>query len=257
MLERPPSNRIRRVAVHTLGGPEQLAVETLMDTPRPGPGYVLVDVEAAGINYLDIYQRTGASKLPLPFTPGLEGVGHVRQIGEGVDALQIGRRVAWINTPGSYADQVIVKADQAILIPDSFTPVQGLLFQALTAQYLVTEYRQLRCGDRVLVHAAAGGVGQLLVQWLKHLGAWVVGTTSSDAKAAAVRTAGADAVINYGRDYAFLDELLSLTDGRGVHLAFDAVGAGTLASTLKGLAVGGTAVSFGSTSGPAPAIAPT
>jgi NADPH2:quinone reductase len=127
-------------------------------------------------------------------------------------------------------------------------------FQALTAPYLVSEYREIRPGDRVLVHAAADGVGQLLVQWLKHLGAWVVGTVSTDAKASIVRAAGADAVIDYGRDYAFLDELRSLTDGRGIDLAFDGVGARTLANTLKGLARGGTVVSFGSASGPPPSI---
>jgi NADPH2:quinone reductase len=126
----------------------------------------------------------------------------------------------------------------------------------VTAEYLMSEYRAIGPGDSVLVHAAAGGVGQLLVQWCKHLGARVVGTVSSDAKAAAVRVAGADAVINYGRDYAFLDELLSLTEGKGVDLAFDAVGAATLATTLKALARGGTAVSYGSASGPAPAIEP-
>src|SRR4051794_41469166 len=120
--------------------------------------------------------------------------------------LDVGRRVAWINVPGSYADQVVVPAEQATPIPESFTTAQALLFQAITAQYLVTEYRNVRPGDRVLVHSAAGGVGQLLVQWLKHLGAWVVGTSSSDTKAAIVRAMGADAVINYGHNYAFVDE---------------------------------------------------
>jgi NADPH2:quinone reductase len=151
---------------------------------------------------------------------------------------------------------MVVPAAQAIPVPTSFTTVQALLLQAVTAQYLANEYRSVQPGDRVLVHAAAGGVGQLLVQWLKHLGAWVVGTTSSESKAAVARAAGADAVINYGRDYAFLDELLSLTGGRGVDLAFDSVGAATLASTLKGLARGGTVVSCGSASGPPPTVNP-
>ena len=162
-----------------------------------------------------------------------------------------------MNVPGSYASRVAFPAAQAIAVPDSFTTSQALLFQAMTAQYLVTEYRSVQPGDRVLVHAAAGGVGQLLVQWLKHMGAWVVGTTSSEAKAAVVRALGADAVINYGRDYAFLDEILSLTKGRGVDLAFDSVGAATFANTVKGLARGGLAVSFGSASGPPAAVKPT
>ena len=120
-----------------------------------------------------------------------------------MSGIAVGKRVAWVNVPGSYASQVLVPVEQAIAVPDSFATEQALLFQALTAQYLVTEYRNVRPSDRVLVHSAAGGVGQLLVQWLKHLGAWVVGTVSSDAKAETAHAAGADAVINYGRDYTF------------------------------------------------------
>jgi NADPH2:quinone reductase len=187
-------------------------------------------------------------------------VGRVREVGEGGDEnisnLVVGERVAWINVPGSYASQVVIPAAQAIPIPDSFMAAQALLFQGLTAQYLVSEYRDVRNGDRVLVHSAAGGVGLLLVQWFKHLGAWVVGTTSNETKAATARDAGADAVINYGRDYEFLEELMTLTGGRGVDLAIDGVGAATLEKTLKGLARGGTAVSIGAASGPPPAIQP-
>lgn len=149
---------------------------------------------------------------------------------------------------------MLIPAAEAITVPNTFKTAEALLFQAITAEYLMTEYRTVGPGDRVLVHAAAGGVGQLLVQWCKHLGAWVAGTVSSDAKAAAVRTAGADAVINYGREYNFLDELLHLTNGKGVDLAFDAVGAATLATTIKALARGGTVISYGSASGPSPAI---
>jgi NADPH2:quinone reductase len=213
-----------------------------------------VDVEAAGVNYLDVYQRKGLSPVSLPFTPGYEGVGRVREKGEGVANLSVGDRVAWINSRGSYASQILVDAAEAIPVPKAFATAEALLFQATTAEYLMSEYRTVSPGDRVLVHAAAGGVGQLLVQWCKHRGAWVVGTTSSDAKAGMVRAAGADAVVNYGKDYAFLDEVLSLTDGKGVDLAFDAIGAATLATTLKALARGGTAVSYGSASGPPPPI---
>ena len=247
---------IQRVIVTAFGGPDQLTLETLTEPLRPGPGQLLVDVEAAGVNYLDVYQRKGLSPVSLPFTPGYEGVGRVREVGAGVagNNLSVGDRVAWINSRGSYASQVLVPAAEAIPVPKAFSVPEALLFQAVTAEYLINEYRAIGPGTRVLVHAAAGGVGQLLVQWCKHLGAWVVGTVSSDAKAAAVRTAGADAVINYGHDYAFLDELLSLTDGKGVDLAFDAVGAATLATTLKALARGGTAVSYGSASGSPPPI---
>lgn len=180
----------------------------------------------------------------------------MREAGDGVTGLAVGSRVAWINVLGSYASQIVVPAAQAIPLPESLTAPQGLLFQGVTAQYLVSEYWDMRPGDRVLVHSAAGGVGQLLVQWLKHLGAWVVGTTSSDAKAGAARAVGADTVIVYGHTYTFLDELLSLTGGKGVDLAFDGVGAATLAATVKGLARGGTAVSVGSASGRPPAIDP-
>jgi NADPH:quinone reductase len=251
---------LRRVIVRAFGSPEQLALDTVAASPPVGPGELLVDVEACGINYLDVYQRNGRYNLTLPYTPGFEGVGRVRQIGDVSGSVasrfEVGQRVAWINAIGSYASQVVVPTAQAIPVPDEFTTLQALMFQSLTAEYLVSEYRDIHPGDRVLVHSAAGGVGLLLVQWFKHLGAWVVGTTSSETKAAIARAAGADAVINYGRNYEFLEELKSVTDGRGVELAFDGVGGATLESTLKGLATGGTAVSIGSASGRAPAIRP-
>jgi len=248
---------MQRVIVQALGGPEHLVLESSDEALHPAVGEVLVDVEAAGVNFLDINLRKGAGvhAVPAPFTPGLEGVGRIRAVGAGV-SLTVGQRVAWINVRGSYASQLTMKAEPVVPVPESFAIPQALLFQAMTAQYLATEYRAIQPGDRVLVQAAAGGVGQLLVQWLKHLGAWVVGTTSSEEKADVARAAGADAVINYGRDYRFLDELMSLTDGRGVDLAFDSVGAATFASTVKGLARGGMAVCCGVSSGPAPAISP-
>jgi len=196
---------MQRVTLKQYGGPEQLTIETVDDPRQPGPDQLLVDVEAAGINYIDVMQREGMIKPPLPFTPGFEGVGRLRAVGENVRGLNVGQRIAWVNVPGSYASQLLVPADQAIAVPDSFTTEQALLFQALTAQYLVSEYRDMRLGDRVLVHSAAGGVGQLLIQCFKHLGAWVAGTVSSEAKASTARSAGADAVINYGRDYTFLE----------------------------------------------------
>lgn len=246
---------LRRVIVNAVGSPEQLILETMAEMPQAGPGQVLVDVEAAGVNYLDVMQRKGMLPMPLPYTPGMEGIGRVREVGEG-STLRAGQRVAWVNVRGSYASRLVLPAAQAIAVPDDFSLHQALLFQGLTAQYLTHEYRQVQPGDRVLVHAGAGGVGQLLVQWLKHLGAWVVATTSSDAKAEVARSAGADVVINYGRDYTFLEQLQTLTGGKGVDLAFDSIGAATLASTVKGLALGGMAVVCGSSSGLPPAINP-
>lgn len=250
---------MRRIVVNEHGGPERLEVIESAEELRPGPGELLVDVEAVGVNYLDVYQRKGGGlhPAPVPFTPGLEGVGRIRAMGRETDGpFSVGHRVAWIDVPGSYADQLLVPVSRAVPLEESLTAEQGLLFQALTAQYQATEYRDLKPGDRVLVHAAAGGVGHLLVQWLKHLGAWVVGTTSSEEKAASVRALGADAVINYGRSYEFLDEVKSLTAGRGVVLAFDSIGAATFASTVKALDRGGTAVACGWASGVAPAIEP-
>lgn len=250
-----------RVSVKAFGGPDQLTLESVGGTLSPGGEELLVEVEAAGVNYLDVYQRRGGAYAPaLPWTPGLEGVGRIRVVGAALagqaPAFAVGQRVAWINVPGSYASQIVMPAVQAIAVPESFSSTQALLFQAITAQYLATEYRAVQPGDRVLVHAAAGGVGQLLVQWLKHLGAWVVGTTSSEAKAATARAAGADAVIVYGADGTFVDELMRLTAGRGVDLAFDGVGASTFAGSVKSLSRGGTAVIYGSASGAPAAIDP-
>ncbi|ANK85500.1 MULTISPECIES: quinone oxidoreductase family protein [unclassified Rhizobium] len=253
---------MRKVVLKEFGGPEQLIVETAEDL-HPGPGQILVDVEAAGINYLDLTQRSGASRvhlIELPTVLGLEGVGSVRALGDGVAAssgLKVGARVSWMDARGSYASQAVVPAERAIQIPDNFTISEGLLFQALTAHYLVHEYRDIQPGDRVLIHAAAGGLGQLLVQWFKHLGAWVVGTTSSDRKAEIIRALGADAVIVYGDDYDFVDQLAKLTDGKGVDLAIDSLGEKTLLKTITTLARGGTVVAIGSASGPIPMVNPT
>lgn len=243
---------MRKVVINEIGGPEQLKLID-DDAPKAGQNEIVVNVEAAGINYVDVYQRKGIWPLPLPYTPGLEGVGTVAALGPGVDGLKIGERIAWVNGLGSYAEQVELPATQAIRLPESFGISEGLLFQAITAQYLIHEYRNIAPGDTVLVHAASGGVGQLLVQWLKHLGARVIGTVSSKEKAATVKVLGADEVINYSSGE-FLPEILQLTKGRGVDLAFDAVGQATLKDTVEALAARGTAVSYGSASGYPPAI---
>lgn len=254
---------MQRIVIREFGGPEQLIAEDL-EGLTPGPGQVLVDVEAAGVNFLDLNQRSGQSRvhqIELPHVLGLEGVGRIRALGEGIEPtasrLSIGARVAWMDASGSYASQALVPASRAVPIPDHFPVSQGLLFQALTAQYLVHEYRDIRPGDRVLVHAAASGLGQVLVQWLKHRGAWVIGTVSSEAKAAVVRARGVDAVAVYGTDYDFVDQVMAATDGQGVDLAFDGLGEKTLINTLSVLRRGGTAVAIGAASGPIPSIHPT
>lgn len=161
----PKSQIFRRIRVTAYGGPEQLKIETVEEPLKAGPGQLLVDVEACGINYLDTYLRSGLYKPPLPYTPGLEGVGHVREVGYGASQFRVGQRIAWINVADSYASQIIVPADKGIAAPEELTTTQALMFQSLTAQYLVNEYRDIRAGDKVLVHSAAGGLGLLLVQW--------------------------------------------------------------------------------------------
>lgn len=254
---------MQRIVIREFGGPEQLVLEDVADL-QPQSGQVLVDVEAAGVNFLDLNQRSGQSRvhtIALPHVLGLEGVGRIRAVGKDVagiaPALKVGARVAWMDVGSSYASQAVVPADRAVLIPDTIPVSQGLLFQALTAQYLVHEYRDIQAGDRVLVHAAASGLGQILVQWLKHRGAWVVGTVSSEAKAAVVRARGADAVAIYGSNYDFVDQVMAFTDGQGVDLAFDGLGEKTLLNTLSVLRRGGTAVAIGAASGPIPAVHPT
>jgi NADPH:quinone reductase len=248
---------MQRVILQAYGGPELFVLEDA-PTLSAGPGELLVDVEAAGVNYLDVYQRRGRAARPPPCTLGLEGVGRVQELGTGVvpgsASVKVGSRVAWMDVAGSYASQIVIPADRAIPVPDTLTTNETLLFQALTAQYLVSEYRAIRRDDWVLVHAAAGGVGQILVQWFKHLGARVVATTSSERKAQSVRALGADSVIIYGEAYAFADEVKAMTAGKGVVLAIDGVGAATFAASLNALSLGGTVVSIGAASGPAPDV---
>jgi NADPH2:quinone reductase len=244
---------MKKVVVSRSGGPEVLEIVDC-EAPKPRAGEVTVRVEAAGVNYLDVYQRSGSVKMPTPaaFTPGFEGVGCVLNIGDGVTGLKAGSRVAWINSFGSYAEQVVLPVEQAITIPKSFNVDHAMLFQGVTAQYLLAEYRAVRPGDVVLVHAAAGGVGQLLVQWLKHLGAVVIGTASNEEKLKSIRSLGADHAVNYSNG--FLEQIRDLTSGRGVDLALDAVGQTTFSDTVKALAPRGMAISYGQASGIAPDV---
>jgi NADPH:quinone reductase len=244
---------MKQILVSKTGGPEVLELVSVPSS-SPLPGELLVDVEAAGVNYVDVYQRNGAVDYQSgSYVPGFEGVGTIRERGAGESSLEIGTRVAWINVPGSYAQQLVMPFNQAIVIPPSFTTDEALLFQGITAQYLLAEYRAIEPGDVVLVHAAAGGVGQFLVQWLKRLGAVVIGTASTEEKLQTVRAIGADHTVNYG-DGNFLDAVLEITNGRGVDVAFDAVGATTFSATVKALAARGTAIAYGQASGVAPDV---
>lgn len=239
----------RAVFVHECGGAEVLKFDT-NELGHPKPGSVLIEVTASGVNFIDIYMRTGLYPRELPFVVGLEGAGTVRECGDGT-SLSIGDRVAWAGVPGSYAESVIAPADKLIPIPDGVSDedAAAVMLQGMTAHYLAhTIYKPKRDGT-VLVHAAAGGVGLLLVQMLSSAGVRVIGTCSTEEKAILVREAGAKDVILYG-DGNFSNEVRSLTDGVGVDVVYDSVGQATFENSLRSLRRRGLAVAFGQSSGP-------
>jgi NADPH2:quinone reductase len=227
--------------------------------PEPGPGEALVRVAFAGINFADVWMRRGAvgAAMPVPFTPGLEAAGVIEALGEGVEEFKVGDRVTYCIIPGAYAEFQAVHASQLIPLPGEigFDRAAAAILQGLTAHYLVHEEYPIAPGTVVLVHAAAGGMGLLLVQWLKHLGARVIGTVSSQAKAEAARQAGADHVIIYTQTD-FAAEAMALTGGRGVDYIIDGVGQTTFLKNLDAVRVRGTICIFGHSSGPAEPFAP-
>ena len=239
------------------GGPEVLDLVDLPD-PVPGPGQVLVRQTAIGVNYIDTYHRSGLYPLRLPSGLGMEGAGEVVAAGEGVTRFAPGDRVAFASGPiGAYAELHAVDAARAVAIPggvDDRTAAAALL-KGMTAEFLLRRCRPVAAGETILVHAAAGGVGQIMVQWAKALGAVVIATAGNAAKAARVRDLGADHVILYGeQDVAA--EVRRITGGAGVPVAYDSVGAATFEGTLASLARRGVFVSFGNASGPPPAVEP-
>jgi len=244
---------MRAVVVNEFGGPEVL-VQADIDRPSPGPGEVLVDVSVSGVNFLDVYQRTGASPLRPPFSAGVEGVGVVAEIGEMVTDLRAGQRVGWLTGgQGSFADAVVVAADKAVAIPDEIDDERAaaVLMQGVTAQYLATDTYPIQPGDPVLIHAAAGGVGQLLTQIAKIRGGVVIGTVSTEAKAKVARANGADHTLSY-EDFA--TQVRELTDGMGVAAVYDGVGATTFEGSLESLRPRGVFVVYGTASGPTPPL---
>jgi NADPH2:quinone reductase len=242
------------VVFHAPGGPEVLALEQ-QPLPVPGPGEVVVRVARAGVNFIDIYYRSGAYRADLPARVGQEGAGTVEQVGEGVRDLRPGDRVAWAAAIGSYATQVLVPAAKLVPVPDalSLEDAAAVLMQGITAQYLSHSVYPIRAGDDVLVHAAAGGVGLLLTQMAKERGARVIATVSTDEKAVLAREAGADEVIVYGREEV-APAVRALTGGVGVHVVYDAVGKTTFAASLDSLRPRGYFVLYGAASGPPPPI---
>ena len=241
---------MKAIRVEKTGGPEVLV---LVDVPEPRPeaGQALVRVEAAGLNYIDTYQRTGLYPLPLPFVPGLEGAGLVVAVGSEVLGLREGDRVAWASRLGSYAELNAIPAELLVKVPETveLETAAAVMLQGMTAHYLVDGAFALRPGDTCLVHAAAGGVGLLLIQMAKQKGAQVIGTCSTEEKAVLARGAGADLVVLYTQQD-FEAEARRVTDGRGVDVVYDSVGQATFEKSLSSLRARGTMVLFGQSSGP-------
>lgn len=247
---------MRAIRVATSGGPEVLELGEV-EVPEPGPGQLLVDVAAAGVNFIDTYQRSGLYSMQLPFTPGSEGAGEIIAVGPDVDGFAVGERVAWAMAPGSYAEKALVPASSAVKVPDGVADdvAAAAMLQGMTAHYLINSTHEVKTGETVLVHAAAGGMGLLLTQLIKSRGANVIGTVSTDEKERLAREAGADEIIRY-TDADVAAEVGDLTDGRGVDVVYDGVGKSTFEASLASLRPRGTLVLFGASSGPVPPIDP-
>lgn len=215
---------MKAITVHQYGGPEVLEIE---DIPIPGTdaGMALVKLRAVGVNFIDVYHRTGLYKLPRPFTPGMEGAGTVESVGSNVSEVQPGDRVAFAMAPGTYAEYAVVPAWRLVKLPQGidFYQAAAAMLQGMTAHYLTYSTFPLKPGDKVLLHAAAGGAGLLIIQMAKKKGAWVIGTVSTEAKAKLAHDAGADELINYAESD-FEAEVKRLTGSKGVNVVYDSVG---------------------------------
>lgn len=244
------------IRVHKTGGPEVLRIEEMPD-PAPGPGELVLNIEAIGVNFVEIYQREGLYKVDRPFTPGTEAAGIVRALGSGVTDFKIGDRVVSQTVRGSYASRAVVAADRAVKIPDGVSSkvAAAVFLQGLTAHYLATSTYPLHAGDYCLVHAAAGGVGLLLCQIARMRGATVIGTASTAEKLELASNAGAAETINYTtRD--FVTEVKRITSDAGVAVVYDSVGRTTFEGSLNCLRRRGMLALFGQSSGPVPAFDP-
>ncbi len=247
---------MKAILVHHTGGPEELNYEDI-DIPKPAPGQALIKLAASGVNFIDIYQRIGLYKLSLPFVPGQEGAGTIEALGEGVNGFAVGDRVAYTSVVGSYAEYAAVPAKTLVKVPKGIdlTQAAGAMLQGMTAHYLTHSTFPLKKGDTALVHAAAGGAGLMIVQMAKALGAKVIGTMSTEAKADMARKAGADETILYTTQD-FEEEVKRITGGKGVDVVYDSVGATTFQKSLNCLRPRGMMVTFGQSSGPVGLIDP-
>jgi NADPH2:quinone reductase len=247
---------MKAIRVRSHGGPEAMVLEEVAD-PETAPGHLKLRIAAAGVNFIDVYHRTGLYPKELPFTPGLEAAGEVLEVGEGVSGFSVGDRVASAQVQGAYAERALVAAERAVRVPGGIDwgRAAAALLQGMTAHYLCHDTYPLRAGETCLVHAAAGGVGLLLVQMAKRKGARVIGTVSTEEKAALARRAGADDVILYS-EQDFEQEVLRLTEGRRLQVVYDSVGQATFGKSLACLAPRGMLVLYGQSSGVVSPISP-
>ena len=245
------------IKVHETGGPDSLRWEAV-DAGDPGPGEVRVRHVAVGLNFIDVYHRTGLYPLPLPFVPGLEAAGVVEALGDAVEGLEVGDRVAYGAGPlGAYSQERLMPAEKLVRIPPGVddNTAAAMMLQGMTVEYLLRRTYRVQAGDTILVHAAAGGVGLIACQWAKHLGATVIGTVGNDEKAELARAHGCDHPVVYTRE-SFVDRVKELTGGRGVPVVYDSVGRDTFLDSLECLQPRGTMVSFGQSSGSVAPIDP-
>ena len=245
---------MKAIQISEVGGPGVLKL-VYLPTPDPKPNEALVQIKAAGVNFIDVYFREGRYPTPLPFINGQEAAGLVVAVGRDVTTVRLGDRVAYTGALGSYSEYATAPADRLVRLPDEidFNQAAAAMLQGMTAHYLTHDTYPIKSGDNVLIHAAAGGVGLLLVQMAKHLGARVIGTAGSEEKAQLARDAGADEVIIYTKQD-FETETGRLTEGQGVHVVYDGVGKDTFAKDLKVLRPRGYLVLFGGASGAVPAF---
>lgn len=242
-------NRVKAVQIRVTGGPEVMEITELAE-PAAGPKQAVVELHAIGVNFIDVYHRSGLYPVPLPSVLGEEGAGEVVAVGAGVPGIKVGDRVAYTSVSGAYAERTVVPAERLVILPKAITyeTAAALMLQGTTAHYLAHDTYPLRKGETCLVHAAAGGVGLLLIQLAKRCGARVIGTVSTEEKAALAREAGADEVILY-ETVDFADEVKRMTKGEGVEVVYDSVGKTTFARSLSCLKPRGYVVLFGQSSG--------
>ena len=247
---------VHAIRVHQAGGPEVLGWEDV-DVGEPGPGEVRIRQHAVGLNYIDVYHRTGLYPQQAPFTPGVEGAGTVEALGPNVTALSVGDRVAYAGPIGSYSEERLIDAERLVRLPDeiSFDQAAAMMLQGMTVRMLLRAVHRVEAGETILIHAAAGGVGLIMCQWAKALGATVIGTVSTDGKAELARAHGCDHPIIYTRQD-FVAEVGRITGGDKLPVVYDSVGKDTFLKSLECLHTRGLMVSYGNASGPPDPIAP-